>query len=308
MTGELSLGEVLAEVTRSDVVESIHAGHMVLLNADGSILFQKGDPTLDIYSRSSLKSIQASAMVRAGLDIEPRLLALVCASHAGTPMHQQGAQAILAKAGLDEHSLQCILDRPLDEELRRTSEPTRLAMNCSGKHAGMLATCVINGWPIDSYLDPAHPLQLAIKAEVEKMSGENVAGISVDGCGAPLFLFSLLGLARAIRNLTISKDPVHQEVAQACREFPEMVSGPGRLATRMMQNIPGLFMKDGAEAVNVASLADGRTLAIKISDGNARAMPAITTAALAIFGIDAHEVPVNTLGAGLPVGTIRATF
>jgi len=293
------LGEVLAEVTRGDVVESVHAGHMVLLNADGSILFQKGDPTLNIYSRSSLKSIQASAMVRAGLDIEPRLLALVCASHAGTAMHQQGAQAILAKAGLDEHSLQCILDRPLDEELRRTSEPTRLAMNCSGKHAGMLATCVINGWPIDSYLDPTHPLQ---------MSGEKVAGVSVDGCGAPLFLFSLLGLARAIRHLTISADPVHQEVAQACRDYPEMVSGPGRLATRMMQKIPGLFMKDGAEAVNVTSLADGRTMAIKISDGNARAMPAITAAALAKFGIDAQEVPVNVLGAGLPVGTIRATF
>jgi len=308
MSGELMLGEVLAEVTRSGVVESIHAGHIVLLNADGSILFQKGDPTLNIYSRSSLKSIQASAMVRAGLDIEPRLLALVCASHAGTAMHQQGAQAILAKAGLDEYSLQCILDRPLDEELRRTAEPTRLAMNCSGKHAGMLATCVINGWPIDSYLDPSHPLQLAIKAEVEQMSGEKVAGVSVDGCGAPLFLFSLLGLARAIRNLTISADPVHQEVAQACRDYPEMVSGPGRLATRMMQKIPGLFMKDGAEAVNVTSLADGRTLAIKISDGNARAMPAITAAALAKFGIDAQEVPVNTLGAGLPVGVIRATF
>jgi L-asparaginase II len=308
MSGELMLGEVLAEVTRSGVVESIHAGHMVLLNADGSILFQKGDPTLNIYSRSSLKSIQASAMVRAGLDIEPRLLALVCASHAGTAMHQTATKSILAKAGLDEHSLQCILDRPLDEELRRTAEPTRLAMNCSGKHAGMLATCVINGWPTDSYLDPSHPLQLAIKAEVEAMSGESVAGVSVDGCGAPLFLFSLLGLARAIRNLTISTDAVHQEVAQACRDYPEMVSGPGRLATRMMQNIPGLFMKDGAEAVNVASLADGRTFAIKISDGTARAMPAITAAALAKFGIDAHEVPVNVLGAGLPVGTIRATL
>jgi L-asparaginase II len=308
MSGELMLGEVLAEVTRSGVVESIHAGHMVLLNADGSILFQKGDPTLNIYSRSSLKSIQASAMVRAGLDIEPRLLALVCASHAGTAMHQTATKSILAKAGLDEYSLQCILDRPLDEELRRTAEPTRLAMNCSGKHAGMLATCVINGWPIDSYLDPTHPLQLAIKAEVEQMSGEKVAGVSVDGCGAPLFLFSLLGLARAIRNLTISTDAVHQEVAQACRDYPEMVSGPGRLATRMMQNIPGLFMKDGAEAVNVTSLADGRTFAIKISDGTARAMPAITAAALAKFGIDAHEVPVNVLGAGLPVGTIRATF
>jgi L-asparaginase II len=307
MPGELMLGEVLAEVTRSGVVESVHAGHMVLLNADGTILFQKGDPTLNIYARSSLKSIQASAMVRAGLDIEPRLLALVCASHAGTAIHQTATKSILAKAGLDEHSLQCILDRPLDEELRRTSEPTRLAMNCSGKHAGMLATCVINGWPIDSYLDPTHPLQLAIRAEVEQMSGESVAGVSVDGCGAPLFLFSLLGLARAIRNLTISTDLVHQEVAQACRDFPEMVSGPGRLATRMMQNIPGLFMKDGAEAVNVASLADGRTLAIKISDGTARAMPAITAAALAQFGIDAQEVPVNTLGAGLPVGTIRAT-
>jgi L-asparaginase II len=302
------LGEVLAEVTRSGVVESVHAGHLVLLNTDGSILFQKGDPTLDIYSRSSLKSIQASAMVRAGLDIEPRLLALVCASHAGTPMHQQGAQAILAKVGLDEHSLQCILDRPLDEELRRTSEPTRLAMNCSGKHAGMIATCVINGWPTDSYLDPSHPLQLAIKTEVEAMSGEEVSLTSVDGCGAPLFLFSLLGLARAIRNLTISTDPVHQDVAQACRDFPEMVSGHGRLTTRMMQNVPGLFMKEGAEAINVASLPDGRTLAIKISDGTPRAMSAITAAALAKFGIDAKEEPVNTLGAGLPVGTIRASF
>jgi L-asparaginase II len=200
------------------------------------------------------------------------------------------------------------LDRPLDEELRRTANPTRLAMNCSGKHAGMLATCVINGWPTDTYLDPSHPLQLAIKAEVESMSGEAVALTSVDGCGAPLFLFSLLGLARAIRNLTISTDPVHQTVAQACRDFPEMVAGPGRLGTRMMQNIPGLFMKEGAEAVNVASLPDGRTLAIKISDGNQRAMPAITAAALAKFGIDAKEVPVNTLGAGLPVGSIRATF
>ena len=302
------LGEVLAEVTRNGVVESVHAGHLVLLNADGSILFQMGNPTLDIYSRSSLKSIQASAMVRAGLDIEPRLLALVCASHAGTPMHQQGAQAILAKVGLDEHSLRCILDRPLDEELRRTSNPTRLAMNCSGKHAGMLATCVLNGWPTETYLDPSHPLQMLIKAEVETMSGEEVTLTSVDGCGAPLFLFSLLGLARAIRNLTISADPVHQSVAQACRDFPEMVSGPGRLGTRLMQNVPGLFMKEGAEAVNVVSLPDGRTLAIKISDGNARAMSAITAAALAKFGIDAHEIPVNTLGAGLPVGTIRASF
>jgi len=302
------LGEVLAEVTRSEVVESVHAGHLILLNSDGSILFQKGDPTLNIYSRSSLKSIQAAAMVRAGLELEPRLLALVCGSHAGTPIHQHGVQAILAKVGLDEHSLQCILDRPLDEELRRTSEPTRLAMNCSGKHAGMLATCVTNGWSTDSYLDPNHPLQLAIKREVEVMSGEKVALTSIDGCGTPLFLFSLLGLARAVRNLTISSDPVHQSVVDACRSFPEMVSGPGRLTTRMMQNIEGLFMKDGAEAVNVASLPDGRTFAVKISDGNQRAMPAISTAALKRFGIATKEKVENTYGGAHPIGTIRATF
>ena len=286
------LGEVLAEVTRGGKVESIHAGHVVVLNADGSIAFQKGDPTLPMYSRSSLKSIQAAAMVRAGLDLEPRLLALVCGSHAGTGMHQSGAQAILAKAGLDEDSLQCIMDRPLEEDLRRTSQPTRLAMNCSGKHAGMILTCHINGWPIDTYLSPDHPLQIAIAKEVEMMSGESIVNTTVDGCGAPLFMFSLLGLARAVRTLTI----------------PEMVSGQGRLATRMMQNIEGLFMKDGAEAINVASMPDGRTLALKISDGNARAVPAVTAAALKILGIDTHEQEENTLGGGKTVGSIRATF
>ncbi len=304
----MMLGEVLAEVTRGGKVESVHAGHVIALNADGSISFQKGDPTLPMYSRSSLKSIQASAMVRAGLDLEPRLLSLVCASHAGTQMHQTGTLSILAKAGLDEHSLQCVMDRPIDEELRRTSQPTRLAMNCSGKHAGMIVTCHINGWPIDSYLAPDHPLQKAIANEVELMSGEKIVNTTVDGCGAPLFMFSLLGLARAIRNLTISADPVHQSVIKSCREFPEMVSGQGRLATRMMQHVDGLFMKDGAEGINVASLRDGRTFAVKISDGSARAIPAITSALLGHFNIESGEQGENILGGANPVGTIRATF
>jgi len=300
------LGEVLAEVTRGGKVESVHAGHVVVLNADGSIAFQKGDPTLPMYSRSSLKSIQASAMVRAGLDLEPRLLALVCASHAGTQMHQSGALAILAKADLDEHSLQCVMDRPLDEELRRTAQPTRLAMNCSGKHSGMILTCHINGWPIDSYLSPEHPLQLAIAKEVEMMSGERISNTTVDGCGAPLFMFSLLGLARAVRALTISTDPVHQNVAAACREFPEMVSGQGRLATRMMQNIEGLFMKDGAEGVEVATLADGRTIVFKFSDGSLRASETVMVAALAEFGINVTDASEPIYGGSEEIGSIRA--
>lgn len=302
------LGETLAEVVRSGVVESVHAGHFVALSSDGSILAQKGDPTLAIYSRSSLKSIQACAMVRAGLTLEPRLLALTCASHSGTLMHQSAVLEILAVAKLDESALMCVMDRALDEELRRTTQPTRLAMNCSGKHAGMILTCYINGWPLDSYLSPTHPLQLAIADEVEAMSGEKISLTSVDGCGAPLFMFSLLGLARAVRTLTISTDPVHQSIVQACREFPEMVSGQGRLATRMMQNIPDLFMKDGAEAVNVASLSDGRSFALKISDGNARAVPAVTAAILKLFGVDAHEIPEPIFGGGVAIGSIRATF
>ena len=302
------LGEVLAEVTRGGVVESVHAGHFVALNSDGSIFAQRGNPLLPIFPRSSIKSIQASAMIRHGLDLEPRLLALVCASHAGTQIHQNAALEILAKAHLDASALMCIVDRPLDEKLRRTAEPTRLAMNCSGKHAGMILTSHINGWPIDSYLNPDHSLQIAIKKEVELLSGEKIVLTSIDGCGAPLFMFSLLGLARAIHVLTMSLDPIHQRVVDACRSYPEMVSGDGRLATRMMQNIPGLFMKDGAEAINVASLPDGRTFAIKISDGSARAIPAVCTAILKLIGVDAHEIPENTFGGGKPVGSIRASF
>jgi L-asparaginase II len=307
----MSTDALLAEYVRDGVVESTHRGYLLALNADGSIHRQLGDVDTLIYPRSTIKSIQASAMVRNGLELEPRLLALAASSHSGAQMHLDGVREILALAGLSESALQCSLDRPLGDVERKAwgdKEATRITMNCSGKHAAMLLTCVKNNWPIENYLDPAHPLQVACKAELESLAGETITLTSTDGCGAPLFLLTVVGLARAIRAITISADPIHQSVISACRTHPLMVAGNARLTTEMMQSVPGLFMKDGAEAVNVASLADGRTLAIKISDGTARAMPAITAAALAKFGIDAHEVPVNVLGAGLPVGTIRATL
>jgi L-asparaginase II len=247
---KFSAGEILAEITRSGVVESVHTGHLILLNSDGSVLFTKGDPTQLTYPRSTIKSIQSSAMIRNGLDLEPRLLALASSSHSGAVMHQEGALEILATVGLSEKDLQNAKDKPLGEPERRAwadKEPTRLAMNCSGKHAGMLATCVAAGWPTANYLDPAHPLQIAIKEELENLASEKVALTSADGCGAPLFLFSLMGLARAMRAITISTDPIHQRVVQACRDFPEMVAGEKRLTTRLMREVPGLFMKEGAE-------------------------------------------------------------
>ena len=284
---------------------------MVALNADGSIFKSLGDVETKIFPRSTVKCAQASAMVRSGLDLEPRLLALAQSSHSGGEMHLDGAREILASVGLSESALQCALDRPLGDVERRAwgeKPPTQIAMNCSGKHAAMLATCVKNGWPIETYLEQSHPLQLAIKAELEKLAGEKITLTSTDGCGAPLFLLSLIGLARAVRAITISTDPVHQSVMSAARAFPEMVGGVGRHNTEMMQQVPGLFMKDGAEAVNVCSLADGRTFVFKVSDGSLRAFRTIVHACLKDFGIDTPLTLEKVMGGPRVIGTIRATI
>ena len=302
---------VLAEYVRDGVVESEHRGFLVALNADGSILKSFGDVETKIFPRSTVKCAQASAMVRSGLDLEPRLLALAQSSHSGGEMHLDGAREILASVGLSESALQCALDRPLGDAERRAwgeKPPTQIAMNCSGKHAAMLATCVKNGWPIETYLDANHPLQLAIKEELENLAGEKITLTSTDGCGAPLFLLSLIGLARAVRAITISTDPVHQRVMSAARTFPEMVGGVGRHNTEMMQQVPGLFMKDGAEAVNVCSLIDGRTFVFKVSDGSLRAFRTIVHACLKDFGIDTALTPEKVMGGPRVIGTIRATI
>ena len=302
---------VLAEYVRDGVVESEHRGFLAMLNADGTIFKSLGDIETKIYPRSTVKCAQASAMVRHGLKLEPRLLALAQSSHSGAAMHMDGAREILASVGLDESALQCALDRPLGDVERRTwgdAAPTRIAMNCSGKHAAMIATCVINNWQVDRYLDAAHPLQVAIKEELETLAGEKITVTSTDGCGAPLFLISLIGLARAIRVITTSGDPIDKGVMDAARTFPEMVGGVGRHNTEMMQEVPGLFMKDGAEAVNVCSLSDGRTFVFKVSDGSLRAFRTIVHACLKEFGIDTSFTPEKVMGGPRVIGTIRATI
>jgi len=302
---------VLAEYVRDGVVESEHRGFLAVLNADGSLFKSLGEIDTKIFPRSTVKCFQASAMVRSGLDLEPRLLALAQSSHSGAAMHMDGAREILASVGLTESALQCATDRPLGDAERRAwgdQEPVQIAMNCSGKHAAMLATCVKNGWPIETYLEQSHPLQIAIKKELEELSGEVITLTSTDGCGAPLFLISVIGLARAIRAITISNDLVHQSVMNAARAFPEMVGGIGRHNTEMMQQVPGLFMKDGAEAVNVCSLSDGRTIVFKVSDGSLRAFRTIVHACLNDFGIDTALTPEKVMGGPRVIGTIRATI
>ncbi len=305
------LEEVLAEYVRDGIVESKHFGHLIALDKDGKRVLTKGDPNASIYPRSAIKSIQASAMVRKGLVQEVRHLALICASHSGSKAHKDGALEILREAGLTENALQCIADRPLGLQERKEwgeKEPTRLAMNCSGKHAGMLATCVANNWPIENYLSQDHPLQLAIKEEFENLAGEKISKISVDGCGAPLFLISMQGLANAFYNLAISNDPVHKQVVAACLAFPEMVAGIGRSDTELMKTVPGLFLKIGAEGVQAAFLPDGRTVVFKVSDGSERAHQVILQNAFEKLGAKFEVKHPEVLGGGKVIGEIRAAL
>ncbi|MFC6344796.1 asparaginase, partial [Nocardioides hankookensis] len=214
----MSIPVVVAELVRSGFVEGHHYGSVVALGPDGSVDWSVGSVTAPILPRSSNKPLQALAMVRLGLDLPSELLALVCASHSGEAFHLDGVRRILAGAGLSEADLQTPPDFPLEDAewhavVAAGGERTPLQMNCSGKHAGMLASCVVNGWDTATYLDPDHPLQRAIWSTIEEVTGEPVAAAATDGCGAPLLSTSLLGLATAFRRLVVATDGPEREVA-----------------------------------------------------------------------------------------------
>ncbi|MGI8882494.1 MAG: asparaginase [Jatrophihabitans sp.] len=310
----LTSGEVLVEVLRSDVVESLHRGHLLVTAPGGTALVSIGDVTAPIFPRSSLKPLQAVGMLRAGLSLVDDDLALAAASHDGESFHIAGVRAILADGGLDETDLACPPDLPLAEAARRTvliggGMPARILMNCSGKHAAMLRTCVVNDWPLSGYLSPEHPLQRQLRTTVEELCSEPIAAVGVDGCGAPLFAVSLTGLARAFARLgTATAGPEHA-VADAMRRFPAMVGGTHQSGSRLMAGIPGAIVKAGAEGVYAVALADGGALAVKIDDGAPRAADRVAVAALRRLGAtgaildELAEQPV--LGGGEPVGAVR---
>jgi L-asparaginase II len=307
---------VLAEVVRSGFVESRHRGAAAGLAAGGDIAEQSGDIDTPVFPRSSNKPLQAVAMVRCGLDLTGELLSLAAASHAGEDFHVDGVRKILSSAGLTEDDLRCPASLPLDETtaqrvLAAGEGKTRIRMNCSGKHAAMLATSVRNGWPTASYLDPAHPLQVRIKESVAELAGEPVAATGIDGCGAPLFAISLHGLARAFRTLVLA-DPgsPEREVADAMRAYPAWMSGTTRDDRRLMDAVPGTLCKGGAEGVQAFALpVPGGAIAgaIKIDDGAARASFPVAVALLRSLGAvvpgDVGTVPVT--GGDAVVGEVR---
>ncbi|KUM68306.1 asparaginase [Streptomyces griseorubiginosus] len=305
----------VAHLIRGGLVEGIHYGSVVILGRDGEVRFQLGDIEAAFYPRSALKPVQAVAMVRAGLPLDGELLSLTAASHSGEERHLDGARRILELAGITEEALRNVPDMPFgpavrDEWIREGRGPSRLAQNCSGKHAAMLYTCVLNDWPLDGYLDPAHPLQQAIAEIVEDLTGQRIARVTVDGCGAPLFSVSLHGLARAAARITSAAPGTPEaRVADAMRAHPEMASGAGRDVAALMKAVPGLLAKDGFEGVEVAALPDGRAVAVKISDGANRARIPVAAAALARAGVSAELLTEfqgeALLGGGVEVGCVR---
>ncbi|WP_435156776.1 asparaginase [Amycolatopsis sacchari] len=306
----------VAETTRGGLVECVHYGSAVATSPDGTPSLVIGEPEAPVYPRSSLKPLQAVAMVRAGLSLPADLLALSASSHSGAAEHQDGAARILATYGLDESALENTPDLPYgaaerERWLSSGHPPTRLAQNCSGKHAAMAATCVVNGWPVAGYLDPAHPLQRLVEDTLTELVGEEPFAVSTDGCGTPLFAYSLTAMARAYGRLAAAAaDTPEGAVAAAMRAHPGMVAGDRRDVTVLMRAVPGLLAKDGAEAVQVVGLPDGRGVAVKIADGGDRARMPVTVRVLRELGFGARSLdglatsPV--LGGGRPVGLVRA--
>lgn len=300
----------LAEATRGDRVESLHNGAIAVVGAGGELLYYVGDPHFVTFTRSTLKPFQALPFLLTGgpacFGYGTRELALLCASHSGEPMHVDTVQSMLRKAGCDEHHLRCGCHLPLHYAVGDRQPPAgthfnQLHHNCSGKHAGFLAYCVQHGLPLDSYIDPAHLLQQEIRRCVAPVANlaEDDLQQGIDGCSAPNYALPLSRLALAYARLAQGSDsPVFAVelgmLFDAMTGHPELVSGTGRGDLAFMQTAPGNWVaKGGAEGVLAIGVRSaGLGIAIKVADGNARALHPAAVSVLQQLGLLVE--PANT--------------
>jgi L-asparaginase II len=295
----------------------VHRGALVVLGADGGVLAAAGDVDRPVLPRSANKPVQATALLAAGW--RPRWgeeLAIGAGSHNGEDGHRELAAAMLSAAGLGPDDLGCPPALPSHEPTRASwlaagRAPERLAMNCSGKHAAMLSACVAAGWETEGYLERAHPLQQAIEARLAEAAGEPVTAVVVDGCGAPQHALSLTGLARGVLSLVQAPEESRERaVADAMRAHPWFVAGTGREDTELMQAVPGLLVKGGADGVHVAALPGRGAVALKLDDGGDRGRTPALSAGLRRLGVPADALSrwllTPVAGGDGVVGEIRA--
>ena len=322
----------LAAVDRGGRVESVHRGTVVVADRDGRVRYLAGDPALPLYLRSACKPLQALPLVEGGgvekFGLTEPELAVICASHAAEPLHIQAVASILSKIGLDASALRCGPHAPSDPSAAAAltqagRDPEPIHNNCSGKHAGMLASCRLYGWPTETYLDPGHPLQRRIAVLIAEFCGAaEPLPAGTDGCGVPTFHATVAQLARGFGRLADPCDlpgpraAAVRRIGDAMAAHPVMVSGTRRLATSLMEVLGDrLFCKGGAEGgFGVALRSRGFGIAVKIEDGNARAMGPILIDVLRQLGVagpaeiaalaaHAHPAVLNTRGD--TVGVIR---
>ncbi|TPG09318.1 asparaginase [Curtobacterium flaccumfaciens] len=304
----------LAVLERSGFDESRHVGAGVVVDATGTVIDSVGDVTASIYPRSTMKPFQALAVRRAGALFSDEELVLTTASHAGTAAHQALALHMLESFDHVEADLGCPPDMPFDRGTARTMDgPRRLAMNCSGKHAGMLAACRVNGWDEATYLDTEHPLQQRVRSVVEEYTHETVDLVGTDGCGAPVFPLTLTGLARGFAGVVARADHDSAALTDAVLAHPWAIDGVGRANTVTIERLQ-VLAKFGAEGVMVMGLPGGPAVAVKVLDGSQRAGTLAALALLERNGLVAADGVADVLeatgervlGGGVPVGTVRA--
>jgi L-asparaginase II len=326
--------ETLVEVTRGGRVESEHRGAIAVVDATGKLTAQVGDVQLVSYLRSSAKPFQLLPLIESGaadrFGFTEAELAIIAGSHSGEPRHVAVVQSILNKIGLPDSALQCGVHVPFNPDSAKAlraagREPTVLYNNCSGKHAGMLAQAIDRGLSTIDYLDPQHPIQVAIRKRLAELGGVafDEIGIGADGCSAPCFAMPLHASALAFAKLADAKPGSLQRVAQVMMAYPEMVAGEGRLDTDLMRAEPGrIVSKGGAEGYHGMGLVmeHGPALgvAIKIGDGDGkrgghpvvietlRQIGVLDGAALA--ALKNYHTWKITNHRGLEVGEVRANF
>lgn len=296
------MGEILARADRSGLTEQYHAGAVAVADRSGSVVAAVGDITRPFFIRSSAKPFQAYAATSAGVELPPTHLAIAASSHSGDPVHVAIVDDILQRYGLGETDLQCPPARPFlaaDRRLAASGDvgPSARYHNCSGKHAALLAACVVAGWDTESYLSAGHPLQESIASVMAEVTGDAVGPPGVDGCGLPVWRVTVAGLARAFAAL--ENDARFSAVRSAMARYPMLVSGEGR-GDALIGRWTGGAAKGGAAGCMGVAVA-GYGIGAKAWTGSAEVAAMGATLGLDWLGVMPPAIANGLEGVARPV-------